>query len=478
MQEHSEPVVRRRRVLGAALAAGASAGLSGCLDLAEGGDDAETPDGKDVPDRLIPEGPTVRLERVAAGLTAPTDLASPGGEALYVTDQSGIVFRIEDGRPEPFLDLQDRVIDVSGEFSERGLLGLAFHPEFADNGRMFVRYSRYGRSLPEGMSHVEQLSEFVVTDGVADPESETHVLTLEQPFIVHNSGNVLFGPDGYLYVTTGDGGGPYEERPSDWYEENVGGRGQNTTADLLGGVLRIDVDGGDPYAVPPDNPLVGTEGHRDEYYAWGLRNPWGSSFDGEDLYVADVGQVSYESVNLVEKGGNYGWNVKEGTHCYDTEDGRNPPAECPDATPETVRGGEPLRDPIVEYPHEYDGTRYGSAVVGGYVYRGDEVPALDGTYVFADWSKRPHEATDGALYAATPPGADDEPRHPYNEQRDLWQLRELAVEGPGDVGEEGNLNRYVSSLGRVGDDIYVLTTDTTAVEGETAAVYRIAAPDP
>ena len=475
----TETTVRRRDVLHAAVVSGTVAGLSGCLGPLTGDSDD---DDSDTPERLIPEGETVRLEPVADGLTYPTDLAGPPNDldGLFVTDQVGVVYRIVDGETEPFLDISDRVLDVEGGFSERGLLGIEFHPEFGSNGRFYLRYSGSSDDLTEGMSHVEYLSEFVVEDGEVDPDSETHVLELEQPSVVHNSGDILFGPDGYLYVPTGDGGGPFRDRPQDWYDENDGGPSQDTTTALLGGVLRIDVDGDEPYAIPPDNPLVDEDGHLDEYYAWGFRNPWGSSFDGDDLYVADVGEVLFESVNLVEKGGNYGWNVREGTHCFDTGDTRNPPEDCPDETPDDVRGGEQLRDPVIEYPQEHDGIAYGSAVIGGSVYRGEELPELEGSYVFGDWSKEPHQAPNGALYAASPP-EEGEALHPYNEERGLWQIRELVVEATEseetDIGEDGNLNRYVAGFGRAGDDIYVMTTATNEVGGETGTIHRLTTPE-
>lgn len=467
--------MRRRTLLGA-VASGSFVGLSGCLDVFSEDDTAS-----DDPGRLIPEGETVGLDIVAEGLTYPTDLTSPPGDPdqLFVTDQVGVVYRVVDDEQdaEPFLDITDHVVDIEGGFSERGLLGIEFHPEYDENGQLYLRYSGFGAG--SGGAHVEYLSEFVVEDGTADPDSERHVLTLDQPTVIHNSGNVLFGPDGYLYVPTGDGGGGFEHRPESWYDESDGSRGQDTTDDLLGGVLRIDVDEGDPYGIPADNPLVGKEGHLEEYYAWGFRNPWGSSFDGDNLYVADVGEVLFESVNLVERGGNYGWNVREGTHCFDTADVRNPPEDCPDETPADVRGGEQLRDPIIEYPQEHDGITYGSAVIGGYVFRGDSMADLHGSYVFGDWSKDPHGDPRGALYAANPPGETDD-IHPYNEERDLWQVRELVLETdedePTDIGEDGSLNRYVSGFGRAGEDIYVLTTATSEIAGETGTVHRLVPP--
>jgi len=183
-------------------------------------------------------------------------------------------------------------------------------------------------------------------------DSERTVLEIPEPQGNHNAGDLAFGPDGHLYVAVGDGGSGGDRgrgHVEDWYDANEGGNGQDVTENLLGSVLRIDVDGrddGKAYAIPEDNPLVGREG-LDEHFAWGLRNPWRMSFDGKELYVADVGQFAREEVSLVTNGGNYGWNVREGIECFGADD-------CPDETPPDVRGGEPLVDPVVEYPHSGD----------------------------------------------------------------------------------------------------------------------------
>ena len=439
-------------------------------------------------EKFLPEGPTVGLETVAEGLTYPTDLADPddGSGRLLVTDQLGKVRVIgPDGlEDEPFLDVSDRLVDVGldamGGFDERGLLGIECHPDFSENGRLFLRYSSDEIDTPEDFGHAEVLSEFE-TDGDlerAAPDSERILLEIPQPSFDHNSGNVLFGPDGYLYVTTGDGGGGISDRPDDWYEENDGGYGQDTERTLLGGVLRIDVDhdGEGEYAIPEDNPLIEQPGYLDEYYAWGFRNPWGASFDGDDLYVADVGELLFEIVNRVEKGGNYGWNVKEGTHCFSTETLNDPPADCPDRTPDHVRGGEPLLDPIIEYPQEVEGTQIGSAVIGGAVYRGG-FSELEGRYVFGDWSAVPHGDPAGQLFVASEPDP-DESRHEYYEERDLWPIETLRVEHDGDAAFHGDLHRYVSAFGQDQDgEIYVMTTETPAIEGDTGEVHRLVDPD-
>lgn len=464
------PSTSRRRFLGMAATATVGSAIAGCLDLLR------------PPVVEIGDGPTVGLETIASGLTYPTDLVQPDddSERLFVTDQIGEVRVIEDGelRDEPFLDVSDKLVDVGidamGGFDERGLLGIEFHPNFSSNDRFFLRYSAppFGYDTHPDAIHVEVLAEYIADGDSADPQSERIILEISQPQWIHNSGNILFGPEGYLYIPTGDGGSAFEDHDPDWYHGLHRGTGQNTTDNLLGGVLRIDVDsteGDMAYAIPPDNPLVDVEGHRNEYYAWGFRNPWGASFDGDDLYVADVGQALFETVNLVEKGGNYGWNIREGTHCFDPGDASDPPDECPNETPD----GQPLLDPIIEYPQEDNDTQLGSAVIGGHVYRGGAVDGIEGAYVFGDWSADPHGDPLGKLYMARPPREDEEV-HGYFEDRDLWPIWSLGVEGEGDIGDDSELNRYVISLGSDLDGaVYVLTGRTPAIEGDTGEIHRI-----
>ncbi|WP_408958414.1 PQQ-dependent sugar dehydrogenase [Natrinema sp. 74] len=329
-------------------------------DKAGGGGAAEQPR------QYIGAGPTVGIETVAEGLTAPTSLTVPNDDSdrRFITDQTGQIYvHGPDGlQEEPFLDVSDRLIEFM-DFDERGLLGLAFHPDFAENGRFYIRYSApLQDDMPDDYDHTFVLAEYQTAsddNATADPDSERRLLELPEPQFNHNSGSLAFGPDGYLYVGTGDGGAANDVglgHVSDWYEDNEGGNGQDTEENLLGGILRLDVDGeseGQPYAIPDDNPLVDMDGHSDEYFAWGFRNPWGMSFtSGGELLAADVGQNLIESVNYVESGGNYSWNVKEGTYCFSTETPNTPPDECPETTPDDVRGGEDLRDPVLEYPHE------------------------------------------------------------------------------------------------------------------------------
>ncbi len=270
-----------------------------------------------------------------------------------MVEQTGGIRLIKDGSllPTPFLDLSGR-ISAGGE---QGLLGLAFYPDYATSGRFVVHYTD-----PAGDTH---LSIFHVSadPDVADPASELVILTADQPYANHNGGQVLFGPDGFLYLGLGDGGAANDPE----------GRGQNLS-DLLGSILRVDVQSGTSYTVPGDNPFVGQAGVQPEVWSYGLRNPWRFTFDRAtgDLYIADVGQEHYEEVDVAPsdgspgKGINYGWNIMEGAHCLSG-------GQC-DQTGVTL--------PTFEYGHDQ-----GCSITGGYVYRGNAIPALQGLYFFGDY---------------------------------------------------------------------------------------------
>lgn len=300
------------------------------------------------------ESLSVELQPAAGGLDTPIGLANAGDGSgrLFVIEKGGAIRVVQAGEvlAEPFLDLRDRV-NASG--SEQGLLGLAFHPGYAANGFFFVDYTDQAGDTV--------VSRFRVTadPNRADPASEEIVLTQRQPAGNHNGGHLAFGPDGYLYIALGDGGGA-----GDTY-----GNGQNLQS-WLGTLLRIDVDEL-PYSVPPDNPFVGDSAALDEIWAYGLRNPWRFSFDRatDDLYIADVGQNQYEEIDFEPAsspgGENYGWPIMEGLHCY--PEGAN----CDPSG---------LVLPVAEYDHSQ-----GCSVTGGYVYRGEAFPAMQGVYFFADW---------------------------------------------------------------------------------------------
>src|SRR5690606_13084652 len=288
-----------------------------------------------------------RLVEVARGFSNPVAIGFAGEDRLFVVEQRGTVRVVRDGEvlPEPFLDVTDRV--RSG--GERGLLGLAFPPDFAATGRFYAYYiDLNGDSV---------LSRFLAEGDAADPASEQVLLTQVQPYSNHNGGQLAFGPDGYLYLGLGDGGSGGDPQ----------GNGQPLDT-LLGKVLRLDVSG-DRAEAPADNPFVRREGARPEVWAYGLRNPWRFSFDRGtgDLYIADVGQNAFEEVNLLPAGSgplNFGWNAWEGSRRFSRT------APFSDVT-----------FPIAEYTH--DGGH--CSITGGYVYRGRDIPALDGVYLFADY---------------------------------------------------------------------------------------------
>lgn len=306
--------------------------------------------------RHVYAAPAISLEVALTGLSQPLQVTyAPGDEEhLFVVEKIGRVRVARGGelRAQPVIDLRQEVSTAS----EQGLLGLAFHPRFQENGYVYV-------NLTNSRGDTEIRRYWVDPQSYrAAPESGRTLLTIPQPAANHNGGMLAFGPDGYLYIATGDGG-----RAGDPW-----GNAQNLQS-LLGKILRIDVDGGDPYAIPPDNPFVGVNGARPEIWAYGLRNPWRFSFDRVtgDLYIADVGQNRWEEVNwqpAASSGGeNYGWNALEGTHCY---------------PPGTRCSAEGMTPPVVEYANDRS---VGCAITGGYVYRGEEVPGLAGWYVYGDY---------------------------------------------------------------------------------------------
>jgi glucose/arabinose dehydrogenase len=296
------------------------------------------------------------LQLLTSQLSSPVFLTQPPGETdrLFVVEQGGRIriLRNDVLLTRPFLDISALVSPPP--LGERGLLSMAFHPDYQQNGRFFVSYTNV-----DGDTRIVRYLVSATDPDSADPATASVILPLEQPYSNHNGGLILFGPDGTLFVGLGDGGDAGDPQ----------NRAQNLDS-LLGKMLRLDVDGAAPYAVPPDNPFVGNPSARPEIWAWGLRNPWRFSFDRVtgDLYIADVGQGAREEVNrqpAASGGGeNYGWNIMEGFACYGSSD-------CSSAG---------LTLPLIDYPHSE-----GCSVTGGYVYRGSALPILYGRYLYSDY---------------------------------------------------------------------------------------------
>jgi glucose/arabinose dehydrogenase len=300
----------------------------------------------------LPGDFTIQLIEVASGLSSPLYLTSPANDSrLFVVEQAGRIRIIKNGQvlAQPFLDIVSRV--SSG--GERGLLSVAFHPSYAANGFFYVNFTDLA-----GNTRVERFKVSSNPD-VGDASSSKLILGVTQPFANHNGGLNLFGPDGMLYIGLGDGGSGGDPQ----------GNGQRTNT-LLGKILRIDVDNGDPYSIPSGNPFANQSGARPEIWAYGLRNPWRFSFDRTAglLFVADVGQGSLEEIDVVpttRAGVNYGWNIMEGSSCFGS-------GSC------STAGLEP---PVIEYNHSGGAC----SVTGGYAYRGSAIPELAGHYFYSDY---------------------------------------------------------------------------------------------
>lgn len=313
---------------------------------------AETPSLKIATTQAAP----VYFTPLASGFNLPTDIAAttiPGDQRIFIAQQSGLIRIIDTNGnvlPQPFLDISDRTMDQG----ERGLLGLTFHPNYAQNGYFYVNYNDLG-----GETHIARFQ--VTADAnIADRDTEKLILFIDQPFDNHNGGDLAFGLDGMLYIGMGDGGSGGDP----------GNRAQNANI-LLGKMLRIDVDGGDPYAIPPDNPYVGNPNARGEVWHIGLRNPWRFSFDrmSGDLFIGDVGQNKWEEIDHLPSGSknkNFGWRCFEGNHIYNDDN----------CAPQSA-----YIAPIHEYDHSV-----GSSITGGFIYRGQDWPVLNGLYFFADFA--------------------------------------------------------------------------------------------
>ena len=363
----------------------------------------------------------VNLELVANGLDQPVAITHAGDARLFITQQSGTVVIHEGGsiRPTPFLDVRSLVLCCG----EQGLLSIAFHPRYAENGRVFVYYTNRN-----GDNVVARYTRSATDPDTVNPASGVILLTIAHPSNTnHNGGQLQFGPDGYLYVGTGDGGSAGDP-PNN---------AQNLSS-LLGKILRLDVDGA-AYAIPPTNPFAQRTDVRREIWGFGLRNPWRFSFDRDtgDLWIADVGQRFWEEINLQRNGSgagaNYGWRRMEGTHCYE------PASNC-------EQPGMTL--PILEYPH---GTG-DCSITGGYRYRGTRSPALRGRYLYGDYCS-------GRIWAATLSG----------ESWTSTLLRDTNM-FISSFGEDRNGEIYVADLGA--GAVYRIVDDTPAQPRRRAVTSR------
>jgi glucose/arabinose dehydrogenase len=360
--------------------------------------------------------PRVRLEPVLTKLDKPVWLTHDGIDPsrLFVVEQTGRVFIYRDGKldkSKPYLDLSKR---VKNDY-ECGLLSLVFHPDFKSNGRLYVNYTALDPKLKTFISEFQ-------TDPKADSvdlKTERVILTIDQPYPNHNGGQLQFGPDGYLYTGMGDGGN----------QRDPHGHGQRTDI-LLAKILRIDVSPRQGYGIPKDNPFVNDPKFRPEIYAYGMRNPWRFSFDRATglLYAADVGESEWEEVDLIQKGGNYGWSAREGAHDFKPH--------SPDLK---------TFDPIFEYPH----AQMAASITGGYVYHGTKLPGLVGWYVFGDY-------VDGRVFAIK-----------YDRDQGRVTSHGLLID-PKDAGKTGGVRRPTQPSAFCEDaagELYLLDVN--------GAIYRI-----
>ncbi|MBI1827390.1 MAG: PQQ-dependent sugar dehydrogenase [Planctomycetes bacterium] len=452
------------------------------------------------PDPDFPIG----LQVVASGLPSPLIVTNAGDDRLFIVDQNGQITVLQNGSvlPTPFLDISSRIIPLGSFYDERGLLGLAFHPNYLNNGKFYVRYSHPRASTgtePCDLSgfdpgcHEEVLAQYSVTgdphtSNVADFNSEVILFRADKPQFNHNAGQVMFGPDGYLYFSLGDGGGANDGLSDNPPSHGPNGNGQNMQA-ALGKMHRIDVDNPQnplPYGIPADNPFADGVDGLATIYASGLRNPFRFSFDDQlggdgKLYLGEVGQDLFEEVDIVQNGGNYGWVIREALHCFDAFDTLHPPASCATTGPL----GEPLLNPVMEYIHpegcnsDADCAFYGLtcniarglcnnegglAIVGGFVYRGSAYPPLYGKYVFGDFSA--DFGPTGRLYYFDLTGPDTYVRKEFNVRP--------AGTIPGGAFSGSHLHQALKGFGRDSDgELYVCASNSIGPAGTGGFVYRI-----
>lgn len=394
------------------------------------GSTESVPPTRNVPTNITAIAKTLRWQPIVSDITAPVGMTVTPAypDKAFILCQPGqfIMADLKTGKTQQLAMLNAEVLSPNAGYDERGLLGIAFHPEFKANRKLFLHYSRAKKAT--GQDHESVVAEFTLNQKL-ELSSGKDILVVPQPESNHNGGDLAFGPDGYLYIGLGDGGGQGDKHGTE-------GNAQNMQS-LLGKILRINVDkaeSGKSYAIPADNPFALDKGTRPEIWASGFRNPWRFSFDKKtgQLYTGDVGQDKYEEVNLVEKGKNYGWRLMEGLHCY------NPATNC--AT------GKVLEKPIDEYPHSV-----GVSVTGGYVYRGTSIPALQGTYIFGDWLNH--------LFLLTPP----------EKAGAAWQRTEL-----GGLAKPAMDQLRVNAFGQDEQgEVYLCAQNGTGPHATSGAIFKL-----
>jgi glucose/arabinose dehydrogenase len=364
----------------------------------------------------------LQLKKIAGDLNSPigmVDASSQNQKRFFIAEQGGnILVLLNDSLlDKPLLSLKSKMVKLNAFYDERGLLGICLHPSFEENRKMYLYYS--APSSKKGSNHKSILAEYVLNPDFTGIQNDGKViLEIEQPESNHNGGQLAFGPDGMLYIALGDGGGANDEHGEI-------GNGQNLNT-LLGKILRIDVSTL-PYTIPKDNPFVNSK-NKAEIYAYGLRNPWRFSFDKTTgrLFCADVGQNEYEEVNIIVKGGNYGWRIMEAGHCF------NPSSQC-DTTG--------LIMPIHEYTHEQ-----GKSITGGFVYRGSKMPEMYGKYIFGDWT--------GPLFSIW-------------EDNGKWTSSVLEIQNkPEDL-------RILSFAEDKASELYILSSREVTPESYTGEIYML-----
>ena len=424
---------------------------------------------------------TVDIKLIADGFASPIGVV-PVPDAsgrLAVIDQAGKIWMIDkkgDKAATLFLNIESKMVSLMPFYDERGLLGLAFHPDYASNRKFYVFYTAPppaggpttdagNTGLPKVWNNTTRISEFRASSSnsnTADLNSERIIFEEPHPQFNHNGGTIAFGPDGYLYIAIGDGGNKNDIGPGhveDWYAFNAGGNGQDIEQNLKGNILRIDVNtssGGKAYGIPSDNPFVGKTG-LDEIYAYGFRNPFRFSFDmsgSRRLFSMDAGQSRYEEINVVQKGGNYGWNVKEGTECFNAANEFLKVANCPDVD----AFGNRLIDPVIQLKNwrNPDGGGRATTIVAGEVYRGNDIPGFQGKYIFGTFSQTP-TTPNGELFIANPGGPG------------LWGYQEIELAShPGDVGY------YLRGFGKdLQGEVYLTVSSILGPTGSSGKVYKL-----